>query len=223
MAQHFDKASAEYYGTPMTAFVESVIRETESVRKYFDTGLRESKERHLPREADGQDDRVFKFFFTIGFAGELATRYGITVWPAGEALAAAIGEFRRWISNKGGYGNQEEKQMLEQIKHFFATYSQSKFQKIVNGRTFEAAYLGERAGFTEARTNTDGSTEDVYYVFPEYFKNVIARGLSLRTVNRLLIDLGIMEATQAGGKASTVLQINGKLYRMYVINSRIFG
>jgi hypothetical protein len=77
LAQHFDKSTQEYYGTPMVAFVEAFIKETDQVRKYFDAALRDSKEKHLPKHAGGQDDRVFKFFFTIGFAGELATRYGI--------------------------------------------------------------------------------------------------------------------------------------------------
>jgi hypothetical protein len=119
LAQHFDTATREYCGTAMTAFVENVIKETDSLRKYFDKALRDSKEKHLPSYANGQDDRVFKFFFTIGFAGELASRYGITGWPAGEALTAAVDEFNRRIEHKGGIGNQEEKMMLEQIKHFF--------------------------------------------------------------------------------------------------------
>jgi putative DNA primase/helicase len=222
LAQHFDTATREYYGTAMTAFVENVMKETDSLRKYFDKALRDSKEKHLPSYANGQDDRVFKFFFTIGFAGELASRYGITGWPAGEALTAAVDEFNRRIEHKGGYGNQEEKMMLEQIKHFFGTYSQSKFQKIVNGKTFDPAYLNERAGFTEARTNADGSTEDVFYVFPEYFKNVIAKGLPLKMVCKLLTDLRIIEVTQTHERATTLLRINGKPCRMYVITGRIF-
>jgi putative DNA primase/helicase len=222
MTQHFDKATAEYYGTPMQAFVESVIKETDSIRKYFDAALRESKETHLPGGANGQDDRVFKFFFTIGFAGELATRYGISGWPVGEALAAAIDEFGRWISHKGGFGNQEEKQMLEQIKYFFTTYGHLKFQKLLNGRALSYPIPNERAGFTETRTNADGTTEDVYYVFPEYFKNVVAKGLSLKAVNRLLTELGIMEATQTSGHPSVIVRIDGKVYRMYAITSKIF-
>jgi prophage antirepressor-like protein len=72
LAQHFDKVTQKYYGTPMRAFVENVIKETDSIQKYFDDALREAKEKHLPGGASGQDDRVFKIFFTIGFAGELA-------------------------------------------------------------------------------------------------------------------------------------------------------
>jgi putative DNA primase/helicase len=222
LAQHLDQATQDCYGAPMTAFVENLIKEQGAIRKAFNDALKNSKEKHLLSNANGQDDRVFKFFFTIGFAGELATRYGITGWPAGEALAAAIEEFGRWIAHKGGYGNQEEKQMLEQVKYFFATYAQSKFKKIVNGKDFDAGQPIERAGFVEARKNKDGTFEDVYYVFPEYFKNVIAKGLPLKALNRLLAKLEIMEITQGGDRATTVTKINGKPYRMYVINSRIF-
>jgi putative DNA primase/helicase len=222
LAQHLDRSASEYYGTPMQAFVERVIEEKDSLCKYFDVALRNSKENHLLEGANGQDDRVFKFFFTIGFAGELATRYGITGWPAGEALRAAIDEFKRWISHKGGYGNQEEKQMLEQVKHFFATYSQSKFQRISSGKTFEPAFLNERAGFMKARTNEDGSTEDVYYVFPEYFKNVVAKGLPLKRLCELLISLEILEISKDDERATILLKIDGRVYRMYVINSKIF-
>jgi uncharacterized protein (DUF927 family) len=136
-AQHLDEATREYYGTPRTAFVENAIKELDLLPKYFKDALRETKEKHLPSEAYGQDDRVFKFFFTLGFAGELATRYGISGWPVGAALTAAIDEFGHWIAHKGGYGNQEEKRMLEQVKHFFATYSQSKFQQITSGKMFD--------------------------------------------------------------------------------------
>jgi uncharacterized protein (DUF927 family) len=233
LAQHFDKTTQEYYGTPMVAFVENVIKETDSLHKHFNNALRVTKEKHLPCNANGQDDRVFKFFFTIGFAGELATRYGITGWPVGEALTAVIEEFDRWIAHKGGFGNQEEKQILEQIKYFFATYSQSKFQKIVNGKTLDCSYISERAGFIETHHNTNGSTEDIFYVFPEYFKNVIAKGLSMKTVCKLLSDLKIMEVTKADNRSTTatkqkenrsttVIKTDGKTYRMYVINSRIF-
>jgi uncharacterized protein (DUF927 family) len=141
----------------------------------------------------------------------------------GEALTAAIEEFGRWISHKGGFGNQEEKQMLEQIKYFFATYAQSKFQEILKGKTFgTSSYPTERAGFRETRVNADGSTEDVFYVFPEYFKNVVAKRLSLKIVSKLLVDLKIMETTQTSERATTVIHVDGKPYRMYVINSKIF-
>jgi uncharacterized protein (DUF927 family) len=195
----------------------------DSIHKYFDDALREAKMQHLPSGASGQDDRVFKIFFTIGFAGELATRYGISGWPVGEALTAAIEEFGRWIAHKGGFGNQEEKQMLEQIKYFFATYAQSKFQEILKGKTLgTSSYPTERAGFRETRKNADGSTEDVFYIFPEYFKNVVAKGLPLKIICKLLLDLEILEITQASERATSLLRIGERVYRMYVINSKIF-
>jgi putative DNA primase/helicase len=222
LAEHLGKATNKYYGTPMIAFVEKLIGELKAIPKYFADALKEAKTKYLPSGASGQDDRVFKIFFTIGFAGELATRYGITGWSVGEALSAALKCFNDWLEDKGGLGNQEEKQILEQIRYFFSTYAQGKFQKIVDGKTFDDPSLNERAGYVEIRTNTSGSTEEIYYVFPEYFKNVVAKGLHLKTVTQLLIAKEIMEP-ESSKYFQTRVYINGNRQRMYLINSRIFG
>jgi uncharacterized protein (DUF927 family) len=125
------------------------------------------------------------------------------------------------MSSVAGFPTKADTEIKKKIKYFFATYSQSKFQRIVNGKTFDAI-LNERAGFVETRADVNGSIEDVFYVFPEYFKNTIAKGLPLKIVCKLLVDLKIMEITQASDTPSTVVRIDGKLCRMYVISSRIF-
>jgi uncharacterized protein (DUF927 family) len=114
LANHLKDASGKYYGTPLRAFVQALLKE-QNLKKSFDAALLEAKEKHLPAGADGQDYRVFDIFFTFGFAGELATCHGITGWPVGEALAAALKCFNDWLEDKGGIGNQEEKQMLAQL------------------------------------------------------------------------------------------------------------
>jgi putative DNA primase/helicase len=221
LANHLKDASGKYYGTPLRAFVQALLKE-QNPKKSFDAALLEAKEKHLPAGADGQDYRVFDIFFTFGFAGELATSHGITGWPAGEALTAALKCFNDWLSDKGGVGNQEEKQMLAQIKYFFETYGHVRFQRMVNHKIFDTFFSNERAGYVEARSGEDSATDDVYYVFPEYFKNVIAKGLSMRAVNRLLINRRIMEP-EDGRHLQARISVNGKQQRMYLINSRIFG
>jgi uncharacterized protein (DUF927 family) len=206
----------------MIAFVEKLVGELKVIPQYFTNALKEAKVKHLRSGASGQDDRVFKIFFTIGFAGELATRYGITGWSVGEALSSAFKCFNDWLEEKGGLGSQEEKQILEQIRYFFSTYAPGKFQKIVNGKTFDDLSLSERAGYKEIRTNTGGSTEEIYYVFPEYFKNVVAKGLHLKAATQLLIAKGIMEPESSKYFQARVY-INGNRQRMYLINSKIFG
>ncbi|GHT96790.1 hypothetical protein FACS1894122_15400 [Alphaproteobacteria bacterium] len=57
-------------------------------------------------------------------------------------------------------------------------------------------------------------------MFPEYFKNTIAKGIPLKAVTRLLVSLGIM---QPGSDCATAYPyIDGKRKRMYIINSKIF-
>jgi uncharacterized protein (DUF927 family) len=220
LANHLKDASGKYYGTPLRAFVRALLEE-QNPKKSFDAALLEAKEKHLPNGADGQDYRVFDIFFTFGFAGELATHHGITGWPAGEALRAALKCFNDWIEDKGGVGNQEEKQMLAQIKYFFETYGHLKFQRIVNHKIFDTFFSNERAGYVEARPAENVATEDVYYVFPEYFKNLIAKWLNLKTVVKLLIDLGILEP-ENDLHSQIRPYINGKQQRIYLINSKIF-
>jgi hypothetical protein len=45
----------------------------------------------------------------------------------------------------------------------------------------------------ETKTDADSLVEDVYYVFPEYFKNIVPKGLNLKTTTKMLIDEGILE------------------------------
>ncbi|GHU19169.1 alkaline-shock protein [Alphaproteobacteria bacterium] len=221
LTNHLKTATGRYYGSPMLTFIESLMEE-DAIKRRFDIELEKAKESHLPISAEGQDHRVFDIFFTFGFAGELATRYGITGWPIGEAMSAALRCFNDWIEDKGGYGNQEEKQWLAQIKSYLETFAQIRFQRIVNHKTFDNTFFGERAGYVEEQINACGDLEDVYYVFPEYFKNTIAKGIPWKAVTRLLVALGIMEPGSDKDRVTAYPYINGKRQRMYVINSKIF-
>ncbi|GHT94596.1 alkaline-shock protein [Alphaproteobacteria bacterium] len=219
LTNHLKEATGRYYGSPMHTFIETLMEE-DAIKRQFDIELEKAKEDHLPVGAEGQDFRVFDIFFTFGFAGELATKYGITGWPVGEAKNAALRCFNDWIRDKGGFGNQEEKQWLAQIKSYLETYAHIRFQRIANHKTFDNTFFGERAGYVESRTEADGILEDVYYIFPEYFKNTIANGIPLRAVTKLLVDLGILESEK--GSTTARPYINGKRQRMYLINSKIF-
>ena len=56
-----------------------------SIRNQYKEDAQLMKSEHLPQNAKGQDMRVFERFMFIGFAGELATKYGITGWNIGDA------------------------------------------------------------------------------------------------------------------------------------------
>jgi hypothetical protein len=91
----------------------------------------------------------------------------------------------------------------------------------VNGKTADDTNLNERAGYVETKTDADSSTENVYYVFPGYFKNIVAKGLNLKATAKMLIDEGILEPENDKYFQKRVY-LNGKRQRMYLINSKIF-
>jgi putative DNA primase/helicase len=112
MVKHLITATQRCYGAPLLEYIRLLMRNQEKIIDDFNNGLEEKKAEIVPSHADGQNNRVFDFFFTVGFAGELATQYGLTGWREGEALSVAIAIFKDWVVAKGGFGNQEEKMLL---------------------------------------------------------------------------------------------------------------
>jgi uncharacterized protein (DUF927 family) len=215
-ANYIKEATNKYYGSAMIKFVEKAVEDCRRLKKYYDDGIVQAVAKHLPTGAKEQDARVFRVFFLIGFAGELATRYGVTGWPTGEALSAALKCFNAWLEEKEGVGNQEERQTLEQVKLFFSTYAQNKFQRIEGGKTFDDYRMSERAGYVESENG-----RDLYYAFPDYFKRHISKGRNVKATIKMLVDIGIME-TDSNGDYYARKRINGKQHRMYVVNDKIF-
>ena len=81
-----------------------------------------------------------------GLAGELATHYGVTGWPEGEATQAASRCFAAWLESFGGTGNREDRALLAQVRGFFETHGASRFEDVgatVDQRIINRAGLGE--------------------------------------------------------------------------------
>jgi len=75
---------------------------------------------------EGQDKRAAGRFALIALAGELATEYGVTGWPAGAAIEAAGEAFRAWQSLRGR-GNDERRQIPERVADFIERHGDSRF------------------------------------------------------------------------------------------------
>lgn len=176
-----------------------------------------AKNRFLPPNATGQDYRAFKSFATCGIGGMLATKYGVTGWDNVDIMESIMKNFNSWLENKGGVGSQEDKQALKQIQIFFEKYGDSRFH-YMDGETPWPEKINERAGY---RTNRYG--QSVFYVFKNYFEEVIAKGLDIKHVKNLLRDQGILETDKDHKRFDKNVCIKGKTKRLYVINNKIFG
>lgn len=121
--------TAKYYGRAGEAWLEAITQPggiPEDISQAVDT-IRES---FLPDGASGQVQRVARQFALTAFAGELATKHGVTGWQPGEATAAAKECFLLWVDGFGGAdGNRETRQIIDAVETFiFANIS--RFQDL---------------------------------------------------------------------------------------------
>jgi len=148
----------------------------------------------------------------VGFAGELATEYGITGWKSGASYDAALKCFNAWLEEKGGVGDDENKQILEQAKAFFELHGCSRFydlegfkdQKIINMAGYKSSY----------------QDAVMFYVSPSVFQNEICKGFSRKTAIQLLIKQGFLQQNSNGDYRQQKHTPHGNK-KVYVVSGRI--
>ena len=150
---------SSYYGTAGPAFVERVANEIEQFPALLRSVRMSFLDAHLPGEASGEVHRAADRFALIAVGGELATRFGITGWPAGAVGQAAASCFRAWIDGRGGTGSRETAAILSQVRRFFEAHGEARFH---NWDTPNERPIINRAGVRKR----DGETW-IYYVLPE--------------------------------------------------------
>lgn len=165
--------------------------------------------------ADGQVQRVARRFALVAAAGELATRWGLTGWTPGTAIAAARTCFNAWVSARGGKGNLEPVKVLAQLKAFLELHGDSRFAQWHD----EERVIHNRAGFK--RTGDDGQTR--FYVLPEVMKLEVLKGLHTPDAVRALVEAGVLDVS-ADDKTTRSERLPGfgKNIRCYVINSKLW-
>jgi uncharacterized protein (DUF927 family) len=120
----------------------------------------------LPPGACGQVRDVGRRFALVGFAGELATAWGILPWEEGAARVAARSMMRRWLDARGGVGSSEDSEVLHTFRAFLLREGPSRFtvlKKDDQGRWLEASpdrVVANRAGWRRP----DGEGRDEYLI-----------------------------------------------------------
>jgi len=156
LSNHLREASRTYCGTAGPAFLDRLARDRADnaaalMEKFRETGQKFFDE-HLLKGADGQVQSVAAVFALLGFAGELATNYGVTGWPDGEALRAAGACFKRWLNARGSAGAGEDMRAVKQVRSFIALRGSSRFEALdpdpgMQGKPKEQRVIN-RAGWT---------------------------------------------------------------------------
>lgn len=176
-------AATRHHGAAGVAWLRAVVNDHDKLAELIAGGVRQFVDENAPAGAAGQVLRVARRFGLVAVAGELATHYGVTGWPEGEAAQAASRCFAAWLDSFGGTGNREDRALMAQVRGFFETHGASRFEDMA--ATVDQRIVN-RAGFY--RTGLDGARE--YLVLPEAFKRDVCAGFDLKAATRCLLAQG---------------------------------
>jgi uncharacterized protein (DUF927 family) len=211
LSQRLAHAVKKYHGTALPAFLaELVKRDPDEVRETLMKARKMFAERYLTHEAGNQVLRVADRCALVGAAGELATRWGITGWPAGAAMKQAGTCFEAWLHHRGGEGNQEEKAMLTQVRGFLEMHGEGRFSdwRRSVAKDTHANRVMNRAGWRRMLEKESGSVVEMpepggylgdgvvteYLILPQVFRAECCKGFNPRTVAKLLAARGYLKA-----------------------------
>jgi putative DNA primase/helicase len=212
LADHLKAASARHYGHPSREFLRRLVRDIEGAGDFVRRCMQEWLDKYCPADAEGQVRRAARRFALFAAAGELATAYGITGWPEGEARAATGECFSDWLHQRGGAEPAEVLRGIAQVRAFIARHGASRFA------SWDAPdeNVRDRAGFR--RNDPPGGV--TFYFFPDAFREACA-GLDPQLVAGALAERGMLD--RGSDKLSKLVRIprQGAPIRLYVVTPKL--
>ena len=190
-------AADEHHGAVGFEWLENVARNRPQLAASIGDSIADFVADIVPADAGSQVGRVARRFALAAVAGELATHYGLTGWPQGEARRAAQECFNAWLEAFGGNGNREGRAILEHVQAFFEKHGASRFESM---HARDDQHIYNRAGFFWNKES--GSRE--FLILGQTFRSEICDGFNERTVKRVLIDAGILAPGKDGQPTVTV-------------------
>jgi len=200
------RAAVTHYGRPGRAFLERLTHDNR------DFAVRLESLKGLPdfnrQDFEGQDKRAAGRFALLALAGELATEYGLTGWPEGEAVKAAVIGFNAWRSLRGR-GNDERRQILERVSDFIERHGDGRFSSADDTHESQTR---DRAGWWR-----DGQDGRVYFFTSEGMREAL-KGFDFKRALDELESAGALPAPGADGKRARFFRFDGRGMKLYPIN-----
>lgn len=217
------------YGTAGPVFVEQLAKDRnaspEELRCLIRVWRDRFIEKYLPAGASGEVRRVAGRFALIAAAGEIATAYGITGWPEGEATRAAAGCLNACIEERGDVAPEEERQALIAVHGFIAANGSARFSEITEQwdqagkgvRVVSERPVPNRAGFKER-----GEDGWEYLIETTVWTSEVCKGLNAKTVARVMRERGaLLDATASQPAARRRIPGEGRR-RFYCVGPHLF-
>ena len=205
------RAAVTDYGHAGRAFLQKLTRDHDGSFSEVLDAIKALPELQGVGE-EGQYKRVAARFAVLALAGELATSYGVTGWPEGEAIRAAAVGFAAWQSLRGaGQGNSERVQIMERIIGFIERHGDSRFSDADSNDDQRSAMVRDRAGWW--RTGDGGRM----YLFNADGLREALTGFDFSRALDALQQAGAIEAPGADGKRVKSMRIRGQSMKLYVV------
>ncbi|MGA7741358.1 MAG: DUF927 domain-containing protein [Polyangia bacterium] len=208
-------AAARTYGAVGDEWLRRLVPDRGKIAAHVAANVTQVAAELAPAGASGQAQRVARRFALVAVAGEMATAYGLTGWPEGEAVTATKRSFNVWLAGfGGGVGRREDAAILAHVRGFIEAHGQSRFQQ---WDASDMQKVIDRAGFWR-----DVENGRRYYILMEPFRRELCAGFDIRDVVRVLKAAGVLEPG-GDGKASRRERLPGIGHaRCYVITPRVW-
>jgi len=220
-ANTISKNAGLFCGHAGVAFVEALAdaNQQSALLQRIGNLIEVFEQTYIPVGADGQVVRAGRRFAMVAAVGEVCIELGILPWAAGEAIEGVRKCYVAWIDSRGGVGNLESAQAIEQVRRFLQQHGQSRFSDW-NDTDADAPRIHNRAGFR--KQTPDGRTE--FFVFPEVYRTEICIGHDSRRVTQLLVANNYLRLAH-NDKAQVAVRLPsmGKVSRVYHILPDILG
>jgi hypothetical protein len=234
-ADHLSDMAATYYGTAAPAFLERLADDRQSNPELLSRALRDSCAAFMAKLRlggnGGQTRSVAMKFALIAAAGELATRYGILPWAAGEATAGVKKCLEAWLDERdGGSRSAEAREAVRRVRSFLAHHA-ARFQPLHPDKPdTEAPFDGpriilDRAGWMRRQENIlpngTTTTERQFFFLEEVWKELFA-GMDAKAAARDLNAAGWLLTNT--GRLQRGLRVPGHgRFRCYAVKGDILG
>ena len=215
-AEAVGRMAGSAYGTAGPAFVERLVAdlkgalaETRAAADRFE--VMATNELDLPQE--GQTRRALGRFALIAAAGEMATEWGLTGWPEGEASRAALAGLRLWIAGRGGAGPAEDREAVDRTRAFIVAHGDARFERLDDTSNREGQRVHSRAGWRDGL---------LYYVAADTWAREVHAGADPTQAARAVQAAGFLVA-DAGERFQTKAPRAAGRARCYCIRAEIMG
>lgn len=197
------EAVKQEHGRAGRAFLERLTHD----QRDFPAEYAEYKQRpeFNPAHAEGQEKRAATRFAIIAYAGEIATDYGITGWPQGEATRAAEIAFQAWRSLRGE-GNDERRKVLEQVSEFIQRHGDSRFSDV----NINISDVRDRAGYWRDEYNAR------IYLFTTSGMREALKGFDFKSALNVLEEVGAITANSTRERSKPT-KVNKRSIRLYEV------